>query len=185
DRAREKGGKMIPAANFVPVEWLQLLAESTLKGSLLLLLGGVATLALYRSSAAVRHAVWTSATAGVLLIAPLALLLPAIHVRPPVALAGALARFSQGESASRNVQPVDTPDMAEFRTAFSGSDPARRLGFGSVDSVVLFPRRRRATQPDRAPVQFRGGTLHRSTGPLDRSTTGCCLDARAAAMDRS
>ena len=110
---------MIPAANFVPVAWLQLLAESTLKGSLLLLIGGTATLALCRSSAAVRHAVWTTATAGVLLIAPLALLLPAIHVHPPAALAGTLARLSQGESAPRGVQPLGIPEMGTLPSAAS------------------------------------------------------------------
>jgi uncharacterized protein (TIGR02246 family) len=131
---------MTPAATFVPVEWLQLLAESTLKGSLLLLVGGAATLALYRSSAAVRHAVWTTATAGVLLIAPLALLLPAIHVEPPVALAGTLARFSQIESAPRNVQPVGTPDMADFRTAHSpnaAEAPAGAAGSRSLAPTLL------------------------------------------------
>ena len=110
---------MIPAATFVPVEWLQLLTESTLKGSLLLLIAGASTLALYRSSAAVRHAVWTTATAGVLLIAPLSLLLPAIRVHPPDALAGTLARFSQGESAPRSVPPLGTSDIADPRAARS------------------------------------------------------------------
>ena len=129
---------MIPAANFVPVTWLQLLAESTLKGSLLLLIGGAATLALYRSSAAVRHAVWTTATAGVLLIAPLALLLPAIPVRPPVALAGTLARFSQGEGVARSVQPLSSPDMAGFRPAPSpGAVETPASAAGSVASTML------------------------------------------------
>jgi len=131
---------MIPAANFVPVTGLQLLAESTLKGSLLLLIGGAATLALYRSSAAVRHAVWTTATAGVLLIAPLALLLPAIPVHPPVALAGTLARFSQGERVPPSVQPRSSPDMADFRTARSpgaSETPAPAAGSRSLASTML------------------------------------------------
>ena len=131
---------MNPAAIFVPVEWLQLLAESTLKGSLLLLVAGAATLALLRSSAAVRHAVWTTATAGLLLIAPLALLLPAIHVHPPVALAGTLARFSQGESAPRRVQPMGTRDMADARNARSpgaAETPAIPAGPSSLPSVLL------------------------------------------------
>jgi uncharacterized protein (TIGR02246 family) len=131
---------MIPAATFVPVAWLQLLTESALKGSLLLLIAGAATLALYRSSAAVRHAVWTTATAGVLLIAPLALLLPAIHVNPPVALAATLARFSRAEIAPRSVQPVGTPDMADLSTARSPNavdTPAATGGPGSLASTLL------------------------------------------------
>ena len=131
---------MIPAAIFVPVEWLQLLAESTLKGSLLLLVAGTGTLALYRSSAAVRHAVWTTATAGVLLIAPLALLLPAIRVLPPVALVGTLVRFSQGESAARSVQPTGIPDVADFRTAHppgAAETPAIPAGPHSLPSALL------------------------------------------------
>jgi hypothetical protein len=43
---------------------IPMLVEATLKGSLLLLIGGAAALALYRSSAAVRHAVCTAATLG-------------------------------------------------------------------------------------------------------------------------
>ena len=131
---------MIPAADAVPIEWVQLLAESTLKGSLLLLIAGAASLALYRSSAAVRHAVWTTAVAGVLLIAPLALLLPAVRVHPPAALAGTLTRFSRGGIAPRSAPPVGTPAMADVSTARSPNaveTPAATAGPRSLASTLL------------------------------------------------
>jgi uncharacterized protein (TIGR02246 family) len=115
---------MMPADGLVAVEWVQLLAESALKGSLLLLVAGAAALALYRSSAAVRHAVWTSAIAGALLIAPLTLLLPAIRVHPPEALAGTLTHFSRGEIALPSVAPVRTPDIVDHTPPAPGAAEA-------------------------------------------------------------
>jgi len=131
---------MIPAAFFAPVGWAQLLAESTLKGSLLLLIGGAVSLALYRSSAAVRHAVWTTAIVGVLLIAPLALLLPAVRVHSPDALAGTLTRFSHPQSALQAFQPIGTPAMAAYPTAASHNTseaPAAPVGLRSFQSSLL------------------------------------------------
>jgi beta-lactamase regulating signal transducer with metallopeptidase domain/ketosteroid isomerase-like protein len=131
---------MIPAADSVPVEWLQLLAESTLKGSLLLLMGGAVAVALYRSSAALRHAVWTTAIAGVLVIAPLALLLPAIHVHPPGALAGTLTRLTHVGNDLPIVQPAGTAEMERPRGAASpnaAGTPAATAGLRLLPSALL------------------------------------------------
>ena len=131
---------MNPASGFVPAEWLQLLVESTLKGSLLLVMGGAASLALYRSSAAVRHAVWTTAIAAVLLIGPLAVILPAIRVHPPGALAGTLTRFSHIEGAVRSAPPAgtgETVDVGVARRAGAVEATATATVAGSLLSTLL------------------------------------------------
>ncbi len=66
-----------------------LLVEATWKGCLLLLAAQIAVLLLRRRAAAVRHAVWTAAILAVLLVGPLALILPEYRtpVPPPVAAA--------------------------------------------------------------------------------------------------
>jgi beta-lactamase regulating signal transducer with metallopeptidase domain len=48
--------------------WVDVLMGSTLRGTIVLLAAGAAALALRRSSAAVRHFVWTAALAGLLLL---------------------------------------------------------------------------------------------------------------------
>ena len=85
---------------------IPLLAEATLKGSLLLLVAGAVTLTLHRSSAAVRHAVWTVAILGVLLVAPLALVLPALRVPSPGVVAVALEGFSSSGQIAEGTAPV-------------------------------------------------------------------------------
>jgi uncharacterized protein (TIGR02246 family) len=110
---------MISTADSAFVGWAQLLVESTLKASLLLFIAGAAALALSRSSAAVRHAVWATAIVGVLLIAPLALVLPAIPVRSPDAVAGAWMGYAHPENAGMGGQFSSPPDTSGLRTAAS------------------------------------------------------------------
>lgn len=90
----------------------RLLVDGTLRGSLLLLIAAGASLALRRSSAAMRHVVWTAGIAGLLLVAPLSGLLPAW----PVAVPGRLAPFA--ETVRRTDQPAEVsapPSIAQSR----------------------------------------------------------------------
>jgi uncharacterized protein (TIGR02246 family) len=129
---------MIPPLAGVPVAWNQLLAESALKGSLLLLAGGAATLALYRSSAAVRHAVWTAAISGVLAIAPVTLLLPAVHVRPPAALSETWTSIA-GRQSPAALLPAETPPLPPSRAtaAPAVATPADSGGLHSLPSILF------------------------------------------------
>jgi beta-lactamase regulating signal transducer with metallopeptidase domain len=63
--------------------WLAFLAQLGLKATLVLLVAAAAAALLRRSSAAVRHMVWCIALAGVLVLPPLALALPAWEVPLP------------------------------------------------------------------------------------------------------
>ena len=53
-----------------------------------------------------------------------------------------------------------------------------RRGYGNINPFVFLPRRWPAPRSDRPPVQFRGGTLHRSSGLIDhgrRSHAECAV----------
>ena len=58
------------------------LADVALKGAVLLALAGLATAALWRASAAVRHLVWSLTMAGLLALPLLSALLPQWRVLP-------------------------------------------------------------------------------------------------------
>jgi len=124
---------MTPAVFFAPLGWAQLAAESALKSSLLLLVGGAAALALYRASAAVRHAVWTAAIAGALLMAPLALVLPAVRVPAPGVLLGSLPHLRTGApgSLAESASPGAAASPLSAETSAPSAEPLR------LQSVLL------------------------------------------------
>jgi beta-lactamase regulating signal transducer with metallopeptidase domain/ketosteroid isomerase-like protein len=99
---------------------ITLLAETTIKGSVLLLTAGILSLLLHRRSAAMRHAVWSAAMAGVLLIPLLSLLLPAI----PLPSSRILTAVYQ-DLAPRTPQAVT-------RSAPHASEPSLRSGSGDA-----------------------------------------------------
>ncbi len=76
---------------------LSVLTGSALRGTVVLAAAGVATLALWQASAAVRHAVWAVATTAAVLV-PVALLLPTWPVlpgRPPAPTAPAITALGR------------------------------------------------------------------------------------------
>src|ERR1043166_7395574 len=58
------------------LSWLSILLDASIKGALLLVLAGLTSLALRRSSAAVRYMVWCMAVLGVFLLPALGWFLP-------------------------------------------------------------------------------------------------------------
>ncbi len=99
-----------------------LLLETTLKDSLVLIVAQLAVLALRRSAAAVRHAVWAAAIVAVLLIAPLALLLPALPAPMPRPLVAAFETLPNRRAATRAVAlPDDQRRTAGTAAAGPGS----------------------------------------------------------------
>ncbi|MCC7203840.1 MAG: carboxypeptidase regulatory-like domain-containing protein [Phycisphaeraceae bacterium] len=71
-----------PGSGYTAAAVLALWTDVAVKGSLVLLAGWIATRALRRRSAAVRHVVWLTTMAGLLLLPGLSVLLPAWRVLP-------------------------------------------------------------------------------------------------------
>jgi bla regulator protein BlaR1 len=78
------------------------LLGGAVRGSLVLLAGAAASLALRRSSAAIRHMAWTAAIIGALLVAPLTHLLPAW----PLAVSGRLAPLAEAVRSADRQAPT-------------------------------------------------------------------------------
>jgi len=70
---------VIDVQGFAP-RWLSLLVDATLKTTMILLVAGVVTFAMRAASAAARHAVWTIAFGGILVLPLLSTLLPSVEV---------------------------------------------------------------------------------------------------------
>src|SRR5262245_32171180 len=96
---------MMPTASDWPVFVLDLVqslpGELALKGTLVLVMAGLAALAMKKSSAAARYGVWTAAMIGLLALPGLLLLVPNWGVVPDL------------EIRPRQVTTVDTSDYRE------------------------------------------------------------------------
>jgi beta-lactamase regulating signal transducer with metallopeptidase domain/ketosteroid isomerase-like protein len=104
----------------------RLLLEGAVRGSLVLLVAASASLALRRSSAAVRHMAWTAGVAGLLLVSPLGRLLPPWPLTVPDPLAPlAQAVLSGGKPALE--RPLAAVSTTGGSTALAGpaAPPAR------------------------------------------------------------
>jgi HEAT repeat protein/beta-lactamase regulating signal transducer with metallopeptidase domain len=118
-----------------------------LKATILLALALVATLALRRASAALRHLVWALAIGGVVALPVVAVLAPTLHVLP--AVPPAIAERSNAKVRADNVEidesqetavPHSTPATAETEPGWT-PDPATLLAvFWLVGSLALLLR---------------------------------------------
>jgi hypothetical protein len=88
------------------------LADMALKGALLLALAGLATAALWRASAALRHLVWSLAMAGLLALPVMSALLPQWRVLPRWP-----ALISTERSAERIAEPLTAREPAPSEPA--------------------------------------------------------------------
>lgn len=62
------------------IQWLAVLADATMKGLLIIVVTGVASLLLRRGSSATRHLIWTMASASLLCLPVLSVALPKLQV---------------------------------------------------------------------------------------------------------
>ena len=102
--------------------WIALLADATIKGSIVLLLAGVLTLVRRRASAAERHLVWSVALGSVLAIPVLTLALPAwrVAVLPPASEAAPVAPTT---SSAPVADAVITEQRAELAAHLAAELP--------------------------------------------------------------
>ena len=68
---------------------LTVLAETTVRGSVLIVIAGLVSLALWRASAAMRHLVWATALAGLLVLPVVRLAVPPVELPFPIAVTDA------------------------------------------------------------------------------------------------
>ena len=100
----------------IAMRWLAVLADAAVKGLIVLLVAAGATLLLRRSSAALRHMVWTLAVAALILMPVLSIALPQFHVPllPDWSGTGDPAQASPSsaaESPAANIEPSPTPEL--------------------------------------------------------------------------
>lgn len=121
--------------------WAEAVLSASLKGLVLLLLAGVIVLALRQASAATRHAFWSMALAGLLLLPVFALILPAwrVSLLPSLSPARPVHGFAATPSAwavapVAPVVPVPVPEPAEAPAA-----PVVVLQKGTNAHVVVVP----------------------------------------------
>lgn len=165
-----------------------LLLESALRGSALLLIAAGASLALRRSSAAVRHMVWTIGIVGALAVAPLSHLLPAWPMAVPGAKQGAAAFFAPGENASVPFSPsaAPAPTLPPARSSEAGPAEwfgliwlagAAALGFSFLSAAVRLTRILRTAAPvENAAIERLAGEVARDLGvPRSRFRLRCAI----------
>jgi beta-lactamase regulating signal transducer with metallopeptidase domain len=68
---------------------LTVLAETTVRGSVLIVIAGLVSLALWRASAAMRHLVWATALAGLLVLPVVRMAVPPVELPFPIAVTDA------------------------------------------------------------------------------------------------
>jgi beta-lactamase regulating signal transducer with metallopeptidase domain len=139
---------MISSALVPGAEWLPFLAQLALKATLILLVAALASAALWRSSAAVRHMVWCVAVAAVLALPFFTVLLPAWEL--PVLPANAPAA---APSVAAPPVAIETPAPAATPT------PSTPSTLAPAPLVQAPAAPRWAWVPDTAVAVAAGGVL--------------------------
>lgn len=133
------------------------LADTALKATLLLLLAAFAALMRSRGSAAQRHAVWTTALAGCLLLPIATATLPQWHVLPN--LSELLADEEQASLAATRFESTDlgmTGEPDSFSSESTSERPTTDLKMAvraSTEPSVLAPAASRSTEDASPPVR--------------------------------
>ncbi len=130
--------------------WLELMAQATARGALLLAAAGAATVLLRGASAATRHLVWSLAFLGLLALPVLPRLLPALRVRLPEAARTVLApplpapeavlplRVRLGDAATEDPAPAPASFAAEEPAQPAADAPAAEPRGASLSADLSF-----------------------------------------------
>ena len=139
-----------------------LLVDVAIKGAVLLLLAGAATLCMPRAAAATRHAVWTLSMAGLVLLPVLSMVLPGWRVLPAWAHLPA-GSPDQTAGAARATSP-ETPERATGTSdGIAGVGARDTANEPAAGSDVMIPAETSAplspgapTAPGHQPVRTKG-----------------------------
>ena len=110
----------------IAMHWLPLLADATAKGLVILLVAAGATLLLRRSSAAMRHMIWTLAVVGLILVPTLSIALPQFRssLLPNWSSAWNLDQESPPARADSPAASIEMPPPPPTPTVIGPAEPA-------------------------------------------------------------